>query len=35
MGEVQARSWIVFGTAGSLQPGGRWSAGSALHSKVL
>ena len=31
IGEVQARSWTVFGTSGSLQPSGRSASGRARH----
>ena len=31
IGEVQARSWMVFGSCGSAQVAGRSAAGSSLH----
>ena len=35
IGEVNARSWTVFGTRGCAQPSGRSPSGRALHSQVL
>jgi hypothetical protein len=35
IGDVQARSWIVFGTAGSSQVAGRCAAVSALHAYAV
>ena len=35
IGEVQARSWMVFGRAGSSHPAGRSSSGADRHWNVL
>ena len=35
IGELQALSWIVFGTCGSVHAGGRSAAGNELQAYVL